>query len=73
MTLKLNPDLDIMKEYHRTESEVARSSHSKYIAWNKKDENNSQGQRSRSRSNDIYFSNHFSVHYGAYSYQISGQ
>jgi len=32
MTLKLNRDLDIPKLYLQTENEVARSSHSKYIA-----------------------------------------
>jgi len=32
MTLKLNPDLDILKMCIQTENEVARSSHSKHIA-----------------------------------------
>jgi len=48
MTLKLNRDLDILKLYIHTENEVARYSHSKGIAWMKKYENSSQGQRSRS-------------------------
>jgi len=49
MTLKLNLDLDILKMYLQTEKEVAKESHSIYIAWIKKYENNSQGQKSRSK------------------------
>jgi len=32
-TLKLSRDLDVLKMYLQTENEVARSSHSQYIAW----------------------------------------
>jgi len=70
MTLKLNHDLDILKMYLQTENEVARSSHSKYIARIEKYENSSQGQRSRSNvTNQLPATS--SVHHDAYFYQIT--
>jgi len=66
VTLKLNCDLDVLKMCLETENEVARSSHSKYIAWMDK----VQKYLSRSRSNVTQLQTTSSVPHGTYSYQL---
>jgi len=56
MTLKLNRDLDILKMYLPAKNEVARLSHSKYIARVlKKYENSSHGQKSPTSNHFLAF------------------